>query len=86
MNSFKKTAVTSTQGRTLKAELIAILGQSVSVRKRGKYSFSIDALGMSDDAIRNALSSKDCTVTKTVSGQFGAIGPYANDLEYIVTL
>jgi hypothetical protein len=81
-----KTAVTSAQARTLKACLVAILGQSVSVRKRGKYSFSVDALGMSDDAIRNALSSNDCTVTKTISGLFGAIGPYANDLEYVVTL
>jgi hypothetical protein len=86
MKSSEKTAVTGTQGRTLKAKLVAILGQSVSVRKRGKYSFSVDALGMSDDAIRNALSSNDCTVTKTVSGLFGAVGPYANDLEYIVTL
>jgi hypothetical protein len=86
MNSSKKTAVTSTQGRTLKAELIAILGQSVSVRKLGKYSFSIDALGMIDAAIRDALSSKGCTVVKTVSGRFGKVGPFANDLEYIVTI
>ena len=81
-----KSVATSQQGRALKASLIKTLGQSISVRKRGKYSFSVDALGMSDDAIRNALISNNCTITKTVSGLFGAIGPYANDLEYIVTI
>tara|TARA_B110000495_G_scaffold202306_1_gene222041 strand:+ start:1293 stop:1553 length:261 start_codon:yes stop_codon:yes gene_type:complete len=86
MKSSEKTAVTSTQGRTLKAELVAILGQSVSVRKRGKYSFSVDALGMSDSEIREALNASQCTIVKTVSGLFGTAGIWANELEYVVTL
>tara|TARA_R110002049_G_C8818787_1_gene534261 strand:+ start:112 stop:537 length:426 start_codon:yes stop_codon:yes gene_type:complete len=81
-----RASVTSAQGRTLKAELIETLGQSVSVRKRGKYSFSVTALSMSDSEIRDALNASQCTIVKTVSGLFGTAGIRANDLEYIVTI
>lgn len=81
-----RATVTSAQGRALKASLTETLGQSVSVRKRGKYSFSVDALGMSDLEIRDALNASQCTIVKTVSGLFGTAGIWANELEYIVTI
>jgi len=81
-----KEIVTSAQGRALKASLTETLGQSVSVRKRGKYSFSVDALGSSDSDIRQAITSKDCSIVKTIAGQFGTAGIFADDLLYIVTI
>jgi len=78
--------VTSAQGRALKAKLIETLGQSVSVRKRGQYSFSVFALGMSDSDIRDALNASQCAIVKTVSGRFGTAGIWANELEYMVTI
>jgi len=81
-----KAIVTSAQGRVLKAALTETLGQSVSVRKRGKYSFSVDALGLSDADIRDALTSRDCNIVKTIAGQFGTAGIFAADLLYIVTV
>ena len=81
-----KEIVTSAQGRALKASLTETLGQSVSVRKRGKYSFSVDALGSSDSDIRQAITSKDCSIAKTIAGQFGTAGIFADDLLYVVTI
>ncbi len=81
-----KAIVTSTQGRALKASLTETLGQSVSVRKRGKYSFSVDALGASDSDIREAITSRECNIEKTIAGQFGTAGIFAADLLYIVTI
>ena len=81
-----KSVVTGQQGRALKASLIETLGQSVSVRKRGKYSFSVDALGVSDSDIRNALTSNGCSITKTIAGQFGTAGIFSEALLYIVTI
>ena len=81
-----KAVATSQQGRALKANLIKTLGQSVSVRKHGKYSFSVDALGASDSVIRDALASGDCTISKTVAGKFGTAGVFAESLLYIVTI
>ena len=81
-----RAVASSQQGRALKANLIKTLGQSVSVRKHGKYSFSVDALGASDSVIRDALASGDCTISKTVAGKFGTAGIFAESLIYIVTI
>ena len=81
-----KAIVTSAQGRALKASLTETLGQSVSVRKRGKYSFSVDALGANDSDIRDALTSRDCSTVKTIAGQFGTAGIFSEALLYIVTI
>jgi hypothetical protein len=81
-----KAIITTIQGRALKASLIETLGQSVSVHKRGKYSFSVDALGKSDSDIRAAITSRDCSIVKTISGKFGTAGIYSDALLYIVTL
>ena len=81
-----KATVTSIQGRALKAVLTETLGQAVSVRKRGKYSFSVDALGASDSDIRAAINTSECSVLKTIAGQFGTAGIFAADLLYIVTV
>jgi hypothetical protein len=81
-----KSVATSQQGRDLKASLIETLGESVSVRKRGKYSFSVDALGASDSDIRDALNSRGCSITKTIADQFGTAGIFSEALLYIVTI
>jgi hypothetical protein len=81
-----KSVATSQQGRALKASLIKTLGQSVSVRKRGKYSFSVDALSSTDSEIRAALRSNSCTIVKTIDGQFGTAGIFSGALIYIVTI
>jgi hypothetical protein len=81
-----KAIVTTIQGRALKASLTETLGQSVSVCKRGKYNFSVDALGQSDSDIRAAITSRDCSIVKTISGKFGTAGIYSDALLYIVTL
>ena len=81
-----KAVATSQQGRALKANLIETLGQSVSVRKHGKYSFSVDSLSSTDSEIRDALASSDCTIVKTVAGKFGTAGIFAEALLYIVTI
>jgi hypothetical protein len=81
-----KSVATSQQARALKASLIETLGQSVSVRKRGKYSFSVDALGVNDSDIRDALTSNGCIITKTVADQFGTAGIFSEALLYIVTI
>jgi hypothetical protein len=79
-----KEAVTSAQGKEIKARLTETLGKSVSICKNGKYSLAMHALGKSDDEIKAALLSSGCNILKTVKGKFGS-GAYANALLYIVT-
>ena len=81
-----KKVVTTQQGRALKSSLTRTLGNSVSVSKRGKYSFSVHAISLPDIDIREALAANECTITKTISGKFGKAGIFAEALLYIVSI
>ena len=78
-----RTAITREHSSSLKSRLVATLPvESLTVRKRGKYSLEVSCLGSPDERVSGSLLSCGCSIVKTEAGRYGTLP----DLLYVVTL